>query len=136
MTSRKVTATEWIVNENKLSQAPLVAWHVLSSIWVHFGTWGLIFLVKNQFSHIFPASAWSPYQSLFLRHEIEKRLRAVYFVVKIFQPPVPNITLLVNQQTIDFPSEADSMFTIIIFYVAWLQVVDINLSRERGSEQN
>ena len=61
MTSRKVTATEWIVNENKLSQAPLVAWHVLSSIWVHFGTWGLIFLVKNQFSHIFPASAWSPF---------------------------------------------------------------------------
>ena len=30
------------MNENKLSQAPLVAWHVLSSIWVHFGTWGLI----------------------------------------------------------------------------------------------
>ena len=85
MTSRKVTATEWIVNENKLSQAPLVAWHVLSSIWVHFGTWGLIFLVKNQFSHIFPASAWSPYQSLFLRHEIEKRLRAVYI-------PTPGIS--------------------------------------------
>ena len=78
MTSRKVTATEWIVNENKLSQAPLVAWHVLSSIWVHFGPWGLIFLVKNWFSHIFPAPAWSPYQSLFLRYEIEKGLRAVY----------------------------------------------------------
>ena len=61
MTSRKVTATEWIVNENKLSQNPLVAWHVLSSICVHFGTWGLIFLAKNQFSHIFPASAWSPF---------------------------------------------------------------------------
>ena len=32
------------MNENKLSQAPLVAWHLLSSIWVHCGPWGLIFL--------------------------------------------------------------------------------------------
>ena len=70
MTSRKVTATEWIVNENKLLQAPLVAWHVLSSIWVHFGTWGLIFLVKNQFSHIFPASAWSPFLSVILTDKL------------------------------------------------------------------
>ena len=72
MTSRKVTATEWIVNENKLSQAPLVAWHVLSSIWVHFGTWGLIFLVKNQFSHIFPASAWSPFLAVNLLLNVDE----------------------------------------------------------------
>ena len=56
----------------------MTPWHVPSSIWVHLGPWGSIFLVKNQFSHIFPASAWSPYQSLFLRYEVEKGLRAVY----------------------------------------------------------
>ena len=62
----------------KFSQAQMTPWHVLSSIWVHFGLWWLIFVVKNRFSHIFPASAWSPYQSLFLRYEVEKGLRAVY----------------------------------------------------------
>ena len=41
MTSRKVTATEWIVNEKKFWKAQMTPWHVLSSIWGHFGTWGL-----------------------------------------------------------------------------------------------
>ena len=78
MTFGKVTPATKLVNEKKLSQAQMTPWHVPSSIWVHLGPWGSIFLVKNQFSHIFPASAWSPYQSLFLRYEVEKGLRAVY----------------------------------------------------------
>ena len=77
MTFRKVTPTAKIVNGKKFWQAQMTPWHVPSSIWVHFGLWLLIFLVKIWFSHIFPASAWSPYQSLFLRYEVEKGLRAV-----------------------------------------------------------
>ena len=78
MTFRKPVATTWKMNENQFRQMFLNPWHMLSSIWVHFGLWRCIFTVKIWFSHIFPASAWSPYQSLFLRHEIEKGLRAVY----------------------------------------------------------
>ena len=40
--------------------------------------WRSILIVNIWFSYIFPASALSPYQSLFLRHKIEKELRAVY----------------------------------------------------------
>ena len=77
MTSGKVTATAWTVNEKKFWQAPLGPWHVLISIWAFSCPWGPNLLVKNGFSHIFPAPGGSPYQSLFLRNEIEKRLRAV-----------------------------------------------------------
>ena len=78
MTFRKPVATTWKMNENQFCQMILSPWHMLSSIWVHFGLWRSIFIVEIWFSHIFPASPWSPYQSLFLRHEIEKGLRAVY----------------------------------------------------------
>ena len=78
MTFRNQVALPWKKNENGFCQVFLNPWHMLSSIWVHFGLWRSIFIVKIWFSHIFPASAWSPYQSLFLRHEIEKGLRAVY----------------------------------------------------------
>ena len=77
MTFRKVTPATKLVNEKKLSQAQMTPWHVPSSIWVLFGLWWLIFLVKNQFVHIFPVLAWSPYQSLFLRYEVENGLKAV-----------------------------------------------------------
>ena len=40
-------------------------------IWVHFSPPWSIFLVKIWFSHIFPASAWLPYQSLFLRYSLD-----------------------------------------------------------------
>ena len=48
----------------------------------HFGTWLFIFLVKIQFSHIFPASAWSPYHTVhcispFSGAQNRKGLRAV-----------------------------------------------------------
>ena len=64
-------------SHRQAGSSKMTPWHVPSSIWVHFGLWWLIFLVKNRFSHIFPASAWLPYQSLFLRYEVEKGLRAV-----------------------------------------------------------
>ena len=78
MSFRKPVATTWKMNENQFRQMFLIPWHMLSHIRVHFGLWRPISMVKIWFSHIFPASAWSPYQSLFLRHEIEKGLRAVY----------------------------------------------------------
>ena len=81
MTFRKPVATTWKMNENQFRQMFLIPWHMLSHIWVHFGLWRPLFMVKIWFSHIFPASAWSPYQSLFLRKEIEKGLRAVLTVV-------------------------------------------------------
>ena len=60
------------MNENQFHQLFLNPWHMPSPIPMPFGPWRPIFIVQIQFSHIFPASAWSPYQSLFLRHEIEK----------------------------------------------------------------
>ena len=55
--------------------------HVPSSILADFGPDIHVFRVKNRISHIFPFPGGSPGQSLFLRYEIEKRLRvrAVYF---------------------------------------------------------
>ena len=81
-TCRKPTPTPWIVNEKKFWPVPSHPWHVCSYFWPFFGVIWSIFSVKNRFSHIFPAPGGSPYQSLFLRHEIEKRLRAVYPKVK------------------------------------------------------
>ena len=78
MTFRKVTPAALKVNVKKFWQVLLVPWHVWAPIWVHFAPWWSIFPVKNRFSHIFPAPEGSPYQSLFLRYEIEKGLRAVY----------------------------------------------------------
>ena len=72
MTFRKVTPATKLVNEKKLSQAQMTPWHVPSSIWVHLGPWGSIFLVKNQFSHIFPASAWSPFLSVILTDKLAR----------------------------------------------------------------
>ena len=66
------------MNKNHFRQMFLNPWHMLSYIGVHFCLWRPIFIVKIRFSYVFPALAWSPYQSLFLRHEIEKGLRAVY----------------------------------------------------------
>ena len=71
-TFRKVTPTSWKVNVKKIWQVLLVPWHVWAPIWVHFAPWWSIFPVKNRFSHIFPAPEGSPYQSLFLRYEIER----------------------------------------------------------------
>ena len=76
MTFRKVTPAALKVNVKKFWQVLLVPWHVWAPIWVHFAPWWSIFPVKNRFSHIFPAPEGSPYQSLFLRYEIEKGLRA------------------------------------------------------------
>ena len=72
MTFRKVTPATKLVNEKKLSQAQMTPWHVPSSIWVHLGPRGSIFLVKNQFSHIFPASAWSPFLSVILTDKLAR----------------------------------------------------------------
>ena len=83
MTFRKVTPAALKVNVKKFWQVLLVPWHVWAPIWVHFAPWWSIFPVKNRFSHIFPAPEGSPYQSLFLRYEIEKGLRAVYWNVTI-----------------------------------------------------
>ena len=47
----------------------------LRACFLHLGSF---YSVQNQCSHIFPAPAWSPYESLFMRYEIEKGLRAVY----------------------------------------------------------
>ena len=77
MTFRKVTPAALKVNVKKFWQVLLVPWHVWAPIWVHFAPWWSIFPVKNRFSHIFPAPEGSPYQSLFLRYEVEKGLRAV-----------------------------------------------------------
>ena len=74
MTFRKVTPATKLVNEKKLSQAQMTPWHVPSSIWVHLGPRGSIFLVKNQFSHIFPASAWSPFLSVILTDKLARLL--------------------------------------------------------------
>jgi len=76
-TFRKVTPTALKVNVKKIRQVILDPWHVWAPIWVHSAPWGSIFPVKNSFSHIFPAPGGSPHQSLFLRYEIEKGLRAV-----------------------------------------------------------
>ena len=70
MTFVKVTPAAWIVNEKKFWQVPLGPWHVLSWIWLFLGTWGPIFLVKNQFSNIFPAPAWSPFLSVILTDKL------------------------------------------------------------------
>ena len=72
MTFGKVTPATKLVNEKKLSQAQMTPWHVPSSIWVHLGPRGSIFLVKNQFSHIFPASAWSPFLSVILTDKLAR----------------------------------------------------------------
>ena len=77
VTFRKVTPTTLKVNVKKIRQVLLDPWHVWAPIWVHSAPWGSIFPVKNSFSHIFPAPGGSPHQSLFLRYEIEKGLRAV-----------------------------------------------------------
>ena len=55
--------------------------HLRSSILANFRPDIHVFRVKNRISHIFPFPGGSPGQSLFLRYEIEKRLRvsAVYF---------------------------------------------------------
>jgi len=83
MTFRKVTPAALKVNVKKFWQVLLVPWHVWAPIWVHFAPWWSIFPVKNRFSHIFPAPEGSPYQSLFLRYEIEKGLRAVYIIPRM-----------------------------------------------------
>ena len=72
MTFRKVTPATKLVNEEKLLQAQMTPWHVPSSIWVLFGPWGSIFLVQNRFSHIFPASAWSPFLSVILTDKLAR----------------------------------------------------------------
>ena len=77
-----MTPTPWIVNEKKFWPVPSHPWHVSSYFWPFLGVIWSIFPVKNRFSHIFPAPGGSPYQSLFLRHEIEKRLRAVYKAIE------------------------------------------------------
>ena len=51
--------------------------HVPSSIFANFGPDIHVFRVKNIISHIFPFPGGSPGQSLFLRYEIEKKLRVL-----------------------------------------------------------
>ena len=70
MTFRKPVATTWKMNENQFRQMFLNPWHMLSYIWVHFGLWRPIFTVKIWFSHIFPASAWSPFLSVNLTDKL------------------------------------------------------------------
>ena len=48
---------------------------------IDFGSKGGL-SVKNRFSQIFPASGGSPPQSLFMRCELEKRLRSAYFLME------------------------------------------------------
>ena len=51
------------------------------------------FQVEIRISHIFPCPGGSPGQSLFLRYEIEKRLRAVYLLLREgFKTPSHGIT--------------------------------------------
>ena len=72
MTFRKPVATTWKMNENQFRQMFLNPWHMLSYIWVHFGLWRPIFTVKIWFSHIFPASAWSPFLSVNLTDKLAR----------------------------------------------------------------
>ena len=83
VTFRKVTPTATTVNEKKFWQVPQLNWHVSSPIWAFFCPQWPILPVKNRFSQIFPCSEGSPYQSVFLRYEIENRLRAVYLKVDL-----------------------------------------------------
>merc|ERR1719376_483679 len=72
MTFRKPVATIWKVNESQFRQMFLNPWYVLSCIWVHFGLWRPIFTVRTRFSHIFPASAWSPFLSVNLTDKLAR----------------------------------------------------------------
>ena len=77
MTLRKVAPTATKVNEKNSDKS-----HGSTDMFPHrferfFCPQWTIFPVKNLFSWIFPAPWWSPYQSLFLRYELEKGLRAV-----------------------------------------------------------
>ena len=73
MTFRKVTATAWIVNENKVWQVPMAPWHVSSYFWPFFDVIWSIFSVKNQFSHIFPAPGGSPFLTVNLTVKLARR---------------------------------------------------------------
>ena len=65
----------------------MAPWHVSSYFWPFFEPCLSIFSVQNRFSHIFPAPGGSPHQSLFLRSEVEKGLRAVYSEDENSPPP-------------------------------------------------
>ena len=72
MTFRKSAAMTSKINENQFRQLFLNPWHMLSSIWVHFGLWRPATIAEIWIFNIFPASAWSPYQSLFLKRDWER----------------------------------------------------------------
>ena len=72
ITIRKPVATTWKMNENQFHQMFLNPWHMLSYIWVHLGLWRPIFTAKIWFSHIFPASARSPFLSVILTDKLAR----------------------------------------------------------------